>query len=551
MITVDLGHGVFLNTSATDKKSRAIFNPGFIPFLANLHRKLSLQRLKLLSARQSRQFNYDQGATPNYLETHAARTSEWKIAPLPKDLRCRRVEITGPVNSRKMVINMLNRNKQGYQADLAMLDFEDSMKPTWEHIVDGFHNVCGAINGTLEFFDLTKNKTYRLNPDDHAKIMVRVRGLHLIESNILIDNQAVSAGLFDFAMVFYHTALLEIQKHSTPTYYIPKTEDYREARWWNELFCQAQKNLDIPLGTLRATFLIETLPAAFQMEEILYEFREHAAGLNVGRWDKIFSDIKVLRNHSDRILEDRNDINMQKPWMKNYAQHLVKICHKHGAMAIGGMSAFTPGKDATTVKLQTEKVILDKSIEAGLGHDGCWVSHPYFIGPAMDQFKHENQLSVLHSGFPDKPDLLPYPDGKFTLTGLRNNIQVGIVYQHGWNKGLGCVSWNNLMEDLATLEIARAQTWQWIKNRVRLTEGINVTLHLVSDLFDQEYETIKNILIKKDIPDTENNEVNQLYQAKEEALELFTRNIFHDFITNHSEILTTLQVNPQPVEEIL
>lgn len=536
IFNIDLGEGVTTHDAAWTPDAQCVLTRPAARFLAKLHRMLDAQRLELLAQREERQKRYDAGTVPDYLPASEATTTEWRVAPIPDDLLERRVEITGPCNSPKMVINMLNRNADGYRADTAMLDFEDSMKPSWDNVVQGVINVTRAVCGDIEFFDVNKNKQYRLNRDDHAKIMVRGRGLHLNESNIQVEGQPVAAGIFDFAMTLFHTVAIDLAKNRTPTYYIPKVEHYLEARWWETLFCEAERALDVPIGTLRATFLIETLPAALQMEEILYEVRAHAAGLNVGRWDKIFSDIKVLRNHSDRVMEDRGSINMSKPWMMNYAQRLIKICHKHGAMAIGGMAAFTPGRDAEQVRLQVERVIQDKQLEAELGHDGCWVSHPYFISPALAQFAKKNQLDVQLDDFPIYPDLLPWTDGDCTLDGLRTNIRVGIAYQKGWNENVGCVSWDGLMEDLATLEISRVQTWQWIKNGVRLKDGGSVTVELVKRIFGEELEKIKKELAENLQEEEYTNQVNRFTKACNDAVELFTQSNFIEFITTRSEL---------------
>lgn len=289
-----------------------------------------------------------------------------------------------------------------------------------------------------------------------------------------------------------------------------------EARWWNNLFHGIEDSLSLKHGTLRVTFLIETLPAVFQMEEILFEIRERACGLNGGRWDKIFSDIKTLKLHKDRVLANRSSIDMTMPWMDNYAKHLIKICHKRGAFAMGGMSAFTPGQDAEVRRTQAEKVIADKSREASIGHDGCWVSHPYFVSLAKSQFKKTNQLDVMHSDQPAEPDLLPQAIGPKTLDGLRQNIRVGIAYQQGWDQGLGCISFENLMEDLATLEISRAQVWQWLYHEVVLDDGTRVNEGLIRSLFEEEY---KKIILQQQI--TSANEVKSYVLAKNKIEKVF------------------------------
>jgi malate synthase len=323
--------------------------------------------------------------------------------------------------------------------------------------------------------------------------MVRGRGLHLDEVNLRVDGDPISGGLLDFALCAFHSAAALLERGKTPKYYVPKCEHHLEARYWNRLFGALEGELGLPPGCLRVTMLIETLPAAFQVEEILWELRERAAGANVGRWDKIFSDIKVLKEHADRVLADRASISLERPWMEAYARHLIRVCHRHGAFAMGGMAAFTPGRSGEVRAEQTRKVVADKRFEAALGHDGCWVSHPFFTGPAMSAFTRPNQLDVI----PDivgRPDLLPRATPPKTLAGLRKNVRVGIAYLEGWNDGLGVVAWDDLMEDLATLEISRAQTWQWLRHRVVLDDGEAVTPDLVARCFQEELARIESEL---------------------------------------------------------
>ena len=522
------------NTSTN--KLKQLLTPQLEELLIKLHQELQADRVNLLANRKERQKIYDTGNLPQYDKSSEASTTEWKIKEIPEDLRQRRVEITGPVNDPKMVINMLSRNSQGARADMAMLDFEDSMKPSWKNVVDGIYNVIGSARGDLSFEKKSQSgeveKTYKLNPDDMAGVMVRVRGLHLNEANVMIDDTPISGGLFDLTCCAFLAAREFISRGKTPKFYVPKCEHFMEARWWNTLFSRIEEEIGLDHGTLRATFLIETLPAAFQIEEILYELRDHAVGLNVGRWDKIFSDIKVLRMHPDRISADRSTINMQKFWMDNYAKRLVKICHSHGAFAIGGMSAFTPGKDEATVKAQTEKVLNDKKNEFNSGHDGCWVSHPYFIGPALEAFPKRNQLEELLPDFDKFPDLLMDGKGPKTIDGLRTNIRVGIAYLHGWNRDIGCVAWDNLMEDLATLEISRAQTWQWLHHEITLDSGEQVTKELILKLFNEELEKIINELSI----DRGSNQALEFSKAMEQSYEMFTSNKLDEFLSLSSDI---------------
>ena len=518
---------------ARTEQAARVLEAGALDLIARFHAQLEPERQDLLRARESRQREYDAGAVPEYLPPGdaAARdaTSGWRIAPLPADLLQRRVEITGPVSDPKMVINMLSRTENGDRADAAMLDFEDSMKPSWSNVMEGVENLRQAVEGTLTFTKPGRagqpSREYRIDPEDMPLLMVRVRGLHLDESNVTVDGSPVAAGLFDLTLSVYHTARRLIDQGKTPKYYVPKCEHHLEARWWNRLFSLLEEALALPVGTLKTTFLIETLPAAFQMEEILYEIRDRAAGLNVGSWDKIFSDIKVLREHPDRVLADRGSISLNRPWMKNYALRLVKICHRHGAFAMGGMSAFTPGSTAELREEQTRKVVEDKAFEASIGHDGCWVSHPYFIGPAMSAFTHKNQLGVVPD-IDDRPDLLPRPEGPRTLEGLCKNVRVGIAYMNGWNRDIGCVAWDDLMEDLATLEISRAQVWQWLRHGIALDDGTAVTLALVRKVFDEESERIER-------------EVGGFADARQDAEAIFTEPRFRSFLTCRSELAGT------------
>lgn len=534
MSTINIGEGFSFPKKYWESDYQELFPPELIKLLKNLHEKLNPERLQLLKARRIRQEAWDRGEVPDFLDRNSdAVKGNWKVAQIPRELRCRRVEITGPVNSAKMVINMLTRNENGERADMAMLDFEDSLKPSFQNILDGYKNVILAVSARLTHF--TEDKKYQLNPNDMAYVMVRARGLHLSESNVKINGEEISAGLLDLVVCFFHTARMYLLQNKTPKYYIPKCEHYLEARWWNNLFVELERGMRLPVGSLRATFLIETLPATFQVEEILYEIRDHVVGLNVGRWDKIFSDIKVLRNHPTRIMADRSSITMDKIWMENYAKRVIKICHSRGAFAMGGMSAFTPGKTPELRLEQTQKVKIDKKREAEWGHDGCWVSHPYFIGTAMEAFTHENQLKVILPDFDKYSDILPRSEGPHTLNGLRTNVRVGIAYMHGWMKDIGCVAFDNLMEDLATLEISRAQTWQWLHHRIRLDDGMEVTKGLVTSLFADEFHKILEET-KAETPEKFHREIFiELEEARDMALRIFTQDELSDFLTLSSE----------------
>jgi malate synthase len=536
-------HGISIAESAL-AKGRELLEPGACALLLSLHRELDAERQELLTARKLRQKEYDDGVLPAYLNEHKAARGNWQVNPIPADLLERRVEITGPVNNAKMVLNMLSENEQGVVADMAMLDFEDSMKPSWANVIDGVRNVKEVAEGTLTYVKpadaKSPEKVYKLNPKRMAKMMVRVRGLHLEEANVQIDGTPVSGGLLDLALCAYHSAARQLADGKTPKFYVPKCEHYLEARWWHRAFSAVERQLKLPHACLRTTFLIETLPAAFQMEEILFEIRERAAGLNGGRWDKIFSDIKVLRAHGDRVMSDRAHIDMKCPWMDNYAKRLIKICHKHGAFAMGGMSAFTPGRELEVRERQTKKVLEDKAREAEIGHDGCWVSHPYFIGIAREQFRQKNQLDKKLEDFPERPDILPQARDPKSLAGLRTNIRVAIAYQNGWNQDIGCVAFDNLMEDLATLEISRAQTWQWLRHGVKLEDGQVVNPALVEKLFDEEAEKIIREFAQesKAAPGTPafQDLQNAIHTARDGARALFLEKELRPFFRETSEI---------------
>jgi malate synthase len=548
-----IGDGVTVNTHAWTDQAQRVLTDELISVIADLHRSLQPRRKKLLATRRTRQQAFDDGELPGYLPDHELPEArgDWQVAPLPDDLLQRRVEITGPVNNAKMVINMLSRNDDGSMADAAMLDFEDSMKPAWDNVLTGVENVAAAADGSLTYTKPGSNgspeKRYTLDPDDMPLLMVRIRGLHLDESNLRVDGEPVSGALLDLAAVAYHSAKTLMEQGKTPKYYVPKVEHYTEAEWYDDLFRGVQDALGIESGTFKATFLIETLPAAFQMEEILYSFREHAAGLNGGRWDKIFSDIKVLKEHEDRVLADRNWINIQRPWMEMYVKSLIKICHEHGAFGMGGMAPHTPGKTEELREKQTQGVIDDKKFEAAIGHDGCWVSHPYFIGPAMKPFEEkldaENRRNQLHviPDVPDQPDLLPKGGvGPKTVDGgIRVNVRVSIGYMKGWNQDIGCVAWDNRMEDLATFEISRAQIWQWLYHNVELDDGTVVTPELVSRVFEEELETIVDEareFFAGQPEEVVEKQVERFRQAAEDAERIFLEEDMRPFLACASEL---------------
>jgi malate synthase len=424
-------------------------------------------------------------------ETRAVREGDWRIAPVPEDLQDRRVEITGPVD-RKMVINALNSKARVYMAD-----FEDSHSPTWEGTVQGQINLRDAVIGDIRHTS-PEGKAYSLN-EQTAVLMVRPRGWHLDEKHLVVDDRPVSGGLFDFGLFLYHNARRLIGKGTGPYFYLPKLESHQEASLWNDVFVAAQQKLGIPRGTIKATVLLETILAAFEMDEILYELREHAAGLNCGRWDYIFSMIKRLRRRPEFIFPDRAQVTMTVHCMHSYSLLAIKTCHRRGAHAIGGMAAQIPIKnDPAANKEALAKVRADKRREASDGHDGTWVAHPGLVPLALEEFDRlmpePNQIHRLREDVTVTPDdLLTVPEGDITEEGLRTNVRVGVQYMESWLRGSGCVPLYNLMEDAATAEISRAQVWQWIHHpKGMLKDGRRVTLEMFRRILGEEMEALKS-----------------------------------------------------------
>jgi malate synthase len=455
-----------------------ILTPEATRFLTQLARRFESRRRELLERRQIRQREIDGGTLPGFLaETAPIREAEWKVAPIPKDLLDRRVEITGPVD-RKMIINALNSG-----ASVFMADFEDSNSPTWMNNLEGQANLRDAIDGTISFVS-PEGKRYQLN-ERVATLLVRPRGWHLNEKHFVVDGKPISGSLFDFGLYFFHNAQRLIRKGTGPYFYLPKMESHLEARLWNDVFCFAQDELDIPRGTIRATVLIETILAAFEMDEILYELREHSSGLNCGRWDYIFSFIKKFRNRPDFVLPDRPTLTMEKHFLKSYVELLIQTCHRRGIHAMGGMAAQIPIKnDPVANEKALEKVRQDKLREVNAGHDGTWVAHPGLVPIAKEVFdkhmKEPNQIGRRHDDVQVTPkDLLDVTEGKISEEGLRWNIDVGLQYLESWLRGSGCVPIYNLMEDAATAEICRSQVWQWVKHGARLGDGRPVTQEMV------------------------------------------------------------------------
>ena len=465
-----------------------------LDFVAGLQREFNPTRERLLRKRPERQAEIDAGGSLDFLPaTRGVREGEWRVAPVPADLQDRRVEITGPTD-RKMVINALNSGARGFMAD-----FEDANSPLWKNMVGGQANLIDAIDGTIEFEDPKTGREYRLN-DEVATLLVRPRGWHLLEKHLVVDGEPVSGSLFDFGLFFFHNARRLLEKGSGPYFYLPKLQSHVEARLWNDVFNHAQDALDLPRGTIKATVLVETIWAAFEMDEILYELRDHSAGLNAGRWDYMFSIIKTFRERPDFLLPDRNSVTMTVPFMRAYAQLLVKTCHRRGAHAMGGMAAFVPSrKDPAANETALAKVRDDKRREANDGFDGTWVAHPDSVPPATEQFDHvlgerpnqlERQRDDVSVGADELLDVKSTP-GEITEDGLRNDVNVGIQYISSWLRGNGAAGIYGLMEDAATAEIARSQVWQWVRHGAELADGRPVTPELVREAEESELERIR------------------------------------------------------------
>src|SRR3954468_20413424 len=461
--------------------------------VAELQRELGPRREELLAARHERQAERDQGALPDFLpETQGIRDGEWQVAPPPPDLEDRRVEITGPTD-RKMVINALNSGAKGFMAD-----FEDSNSPTFANMFGGQRNLRDAIDGTIDFTS-PEGKEYSLN-EETATLMARARGWHLPERHILVDGQPASGALVDFGLYMATSAQKLIDKGSGPYFYLPKMESHLEARLWNDAFVLAQDRLGVPQGTIKATVLIETIPAAFEMEEILYELRDHSAGLNAGRWDYIFSMIKCFRSRPEFVLPDRTKVTMTVPFMRAYTELLVRTCHRRGAHAMGGMSAFIPSRKNPEINEEAiPKVREDKKREAGDGFDGSWVAHPDLVDVAMEEFDkvlgdRENQVDKQREDVEVTAEQLldaQSAGDDYTDEGLRNDVNVGIQYISSWLRGNGAAAIFNMMEDAATAEIARSQVWQWVHLDIELDTGEKVTPDLVRRYAEEELEKIR------------------------------------------------------------
>jgi malate synthase len=485
-MTVQVAHAI-------DGRTAEVLDDPALAFVGRLHERFDARRQELLGARRERRARIAAGETLDFLpETREIREGDWQVAPPPPDLRDRRVEITGPVD-RKMIINALNSGARGFMAD-----FEDSMSPTWSNVVNGQANLIDAIEGTIEYA-APDGREYRLG-EQTATLLVRPRGWHLPEKHLQIDGRPAAGALVDAGLFLYHNARRLLEKGSGPYFYLPKMESHLEARLWNDVFSLSEEELGIEPGTIKATVLIETLPAAFEMEEILYELRDHSAGLNAGRWDYMFSTIKTFRERPEFVLPDRNEVKMTVPFLRAYTELLVKTCHRRGAHAMGGMAALIPSrKDPEANERAIAAVAADKQREAGDGFDGTWVAHPDVVPTAMAEFDKvlgdrpnqvDRQRDDVDVGAAELLDVAATP-GAITEAGLRNDVNVGIQYISSWLRGNGAAAIYGMMEDAATAEIARCQVWQWIRHDRSLEEGPTVTPDLVRRIAGEELERIR------------------------------------------------------------
>jgi malate synthase len=491
IVMTEFGAGVEFLAPVTGRYAE-VLTPEAVAFVVGLQRAFNVRRKELLAARVVRQARLDAGERPDFLkETRGVRESEWTVAPLPKDLLDRRVEITGPVE-RKMIINALNSG-----AKVFMADFEDSTTPTWENVIEGQINLQDAVRRTITFEDKTTGKSYKLI-EKPAVLFVRARGWHLDERHVMVDGEPMSGSLFDFGLYAFHNAKELLARGSGPYFYLPKMESHLEARLWNDGFVKAESELGIPPGSIKATVLIETILASFEMDEILWELKEHSAGLNCGRWDYIFSFIKKFAGDTSVLLPDRGQVTMTTHFMRSYSKLAIKTCHRRGVSAMGGMSAFIPIKtDAVANERALTQVRADKEREASDGHDGTWVAHPGLVPVALEVFDRvmpranqiERQLPDFHA---TAEDLLRVPEGSITEAGVRQNVAVGLGYVEAWLRGIGCVPLFNLMEDAATAEISRAQLWQWVHHHAVMDDGLPVTVEMVDAVIEDELERAKD-----------------------------------------------------------
>jgi malate synthase len=521
-----------------------VLTPAAVDFIAALDRRFGPEIDRLLAARATRLARLRDGEPLDFRrETLRIREGDWSVASAPKDLTRRIVEITGPTD-RKMVINALNSG-----ADVFMADFEDATSPTWDNLVQGQINLRDAIRREIAFDDPSSGKSYRLG-EKLATLLVRPRGLHLKEAHVEVNAKPLHASLFDFGLAFFHNASELIARGSGPYYYLPKLESHREAALWNDVFVAAQSALGIARGTVRATVLIETLPAAFEMEEILFALREHSAGLNCGRWDYIFSHIKTRRHDAKATFPDRSQIGMTQPFMRAYTQLAIKTCHRRGAFAMGGMSAYIPTRDPQANEKAFAQVRADKDREAGDGHDGTWVAHPGLVNVARDAFASRlasgaaNQLGVMRADVQaSAAAMLEVPAGARTEAGLRQNARVGIQYIEAWLRGVGAVPLYNLMEDAATAEISRSQVWQWLRWGVALEDGRQVTPELVDKTIADEMGVIAREVGEARMESGRFDEARELFAGlvfAKEIPEFLTTTAYERITTTDSNSVSTI-----------
>ena len=512
-------------TSEVKHKYPELLTDEAISFIVSLHEYFNGRRLKLLEDRKATQAYFDQGNFPGFpAETVHIRESNWEVNEAPFDLQDRRVEITGPVD-RKMVINALNSGAKTFMAD-----FEDSNSPNWDNNLNGQQNLLDANTKTIALVDEARGKHYKLN-NETAVLLVRPRGLHLNERHVLINGEVTSGSLFDFGLYVFHNTKVLMENGSAPYFYLPKLEHYLEARWWNDVFTYAEKYLHVPVGTFKATILIETITASFQLNEFIYELKDHIVGLNCGRWDYIFSYIKKFRNHKNFIVPNRDQVTMTTPFMDAYSKLVIQVCHKRNIHAMGGMAAQIPIKnDPQANEEALEKVRKDKEREVKNGHDGTWVAHPALVQVALEQFDKymptPNQKFVKRTDVRvTEKDLIEVPQGTITEEGIRKNINVGILYITSWLKGHGAVALYNLMEDAATAEISRIQVWQWLKSEVVLEDGRKFNYDLFKKLFATE---VKHLIEQHQIDISTNAEFKLAVRLFEE---FSTQEIFEEFLT--------------------
>ena len=474
------------------KDTELIFNEEALKFLEILHNKFDGDIKNTLSARIKKQKSFDEGELPNFLSnTEEIRSTDWKVRSIPEDLLDRRVEITGPVD-RKMIINALNADVRVFMAD-----FEDSLSPTWENVAKGQLNLYDAVRKTISFENKDTGKKYQLN-EEIAVLMCRVRGLHLQEKGLDINGDMPYGCLCDFGLYLFHNAKELMNRNTGPYFYIPKLQSHLEARLWNNIINFSEDYLNLPRGTVRVTCLIETLPAVFEMDEILYELKDHIVGLNCGRWDYIFSYIKTFQNDPEKLLPDRYQVGMGQPFLNAYSRLLIKTCHKRGAFAMGGMAAFIPSKDPQENEKVSEKVFADKMLETKNGHDGTWIAHPGLSDIANNVFSNSfeagntNQMHIMREDdLITQADLIEPCKGEYTEACFRSNIRVCLRYIEAWLRGIGCVPIYGLMEDAATAEISRSSLWQWVKHSVEMDTGIVASKESFEKILDEEYNVVQ------------------------------------------------------------